>query len=396
MHNIIADTVTVVLQRPVSPSSKMTALSRQLSNMGPVNLVLGDSPHARQESALSRKVRSELNLVDPYNAHTALMADILERLDTLQDVPNETLPGSNSLAKDVLECDAIKALDMLGALIARWKGLNASTFVDGLAGLLNSEEIVDAHIVPIVRNNETRNHTVRCYLKERTDDDELKSQARFHQESDEKHQRHFSFEPGDDREGSLETDFESFASLSRTDSTDSGSTPSMKSHLLDEGSRGSGNSRTALLPLIGTETPKPSMIPSPVQTVGRLRRENSVSSLQSVSHRNNENDRHSSLTSVRTVFRSNSSLYVSNESKSRSSSSHDLYTAESPIGSKERLNSFSSGQGTAALAAARAAKARSSNSTRGNTRFSTATSSSRKQRAARQVTAENYDQINPQ
>lgn len=131
------------------------------------------------------------------------------------------------------------------------------------------------------------------------------------------------------------------------------------------------------------------MIPSPMQTVGRVRRENSIPSLQSVFTENIQDDRHNSRTSIQTVFREGGSASASIKSKSRSSPSQNVHPAESPLGSKERLDSLANRQSNVALAAARAAEARSKDPSRSDTRLSTATSSSRKRRTAGEQRTEN-------
>lgn len=66
-----------------------------------------------------------------------------------------------------------------------------------------------------------------------------------------------------------------------------------------------------------------------------------------------------------------------------------MHATESPLGSKERLNSLANRQSNVALAAARAAEARSSDSSKSDTRLSAATSSSRKRRTAGEQRTEN-------
>lgn len=320
---------------------------------------------------------------------------MLAQMDVPPRVLHEAEP-EKPLASDTLEFDAINTLRNLGALIAHRKGLDVAMFVDGIAGLLNTTAITGTSVGKNARNNNVWEAAIERCPDNSADDATPRPRAQSHQDHGEKRRRHFSFEPGDDRRESLETDLGSFDSLSQAASYESSPVSSFISQLSEENSYESDNDRTMSLPSIGTDTPKPSMIPSPVQTVGRVRRENSVSSLQSAFIKNVRDDRRSSLTSIQTAFCSTSSANMSALSKRRSGSSHISRTAKSPVGSKEHQNSFSKPHSAAALAAARTAEARSGKSSQSNTRASTALSSSRKQHAAGQGAIENNDPNNAQ
>lgn len=189
----------------------------------------------------------------------------------------------------------------------------------------------------------------------------------------------------------LEAGLKSCDALSHTNWTDPGFSSSSAFRRFDDSLETDDDDSTHLLASLVGELPKPSTIPSPVQTMGPVRRENSISSSQSVFVKNIQDDRHNSRTSIQTAFQEGGSANVSIKSKSRSSSSQNLHTTESPLGFKERLNSLANRQSDVALAAARAAEARSSNPSRSDTRLSAATSSFRKRHTAGRQRTENND-----
>ncbi|KAF2629934.1 hypothetical protein BU25DRAFT_485025 [Macroventuria anomochaeta] len=399
-EEIRAKSQQILLHRPTSPSGKMTALSRQLTSAGLPDLPIGTPPSTNRESTLSRKVKSELNLMGLRHAdalQSLSNAVTPDPLSTTEHVPEEANPEHGLLVKDPIECDAFIALKELGALVARRKGLDVSSFVNGLLALLTSGQAAKTVIEPNANEDKMQSPAAEKDRKVVPADDVTprppfrKPRPHSYQELDQKRRRHFSFEPGDDQMRELEADLKSYDSLSQTDSTDSESSSSSAFRLFDDGLQTGDDDSIPLLSSLGADFPKPSMIPSPVQTVGRMRRENSMSSLQSVFVKNIRDDRHNSRTSVQTAFREAASANASIKSKSRSSSNHNLRAAESPLGSKERLNSLANRHSTAALAAARAAEARSSNLSRSNTRLSTATSSSRTRQTAGQERSENND-----
>lgn len=389
-HVAIADKGTVLLHRPTSPSGKMTALSRRLTNPGSSNLPVGTPPGLDRNSTLSRKVKSELNLMDLRHTDYALPTSKAVTPDTSrasESVPGEATPGSSPLVEEAIKDDAVIALKELGILVARRKGLDVSQFVNGLMASLALGHAVKLDTKSGVNHVELQNLTTKEHDNVPADDVTprpplRKSQSQSQQRPDQKRRRHFSFEPGDDQVREPEVGLKSYDSLSQTDSTDSESSSAAAFRMFAEDLHSDDDS-IPLLTSLSTDFPKPSLIPSPVQTLGRVRRENSMSSLQSIFVRGvQEDDRHNSRTSIQTAFREASSANASIKSKSRSSSNHNLRTVESPLGSKERLNSLANRHSTTALAAARAAEARSSSMSWSNARLSRATSSSRKLRTA--------------
>jgi hypothetical protein len=286
------------------------------------------------------------------------------------------------------------ALKELGILVARRKGLEVSRFVDELMTLLTCADSCQDIIGPPTYHRQENEVTIAdgCnYLAEDVTPrpPSRKPRSLSYPEHDHTHRRHFSFEPGDDQMRELDASLHSYDALSQSDSTDSGFSSSSAFRLFNDGLETDDDNTTRLLASTSGELPKPTMIPSPMQTVGRLRRENSISSLQSVFVKNVQDDRHNSRTSIQTAFQEGAGAIASIKPKSRSSSSQNVHAAESPLGSRERLNSLAHRQSNAALAAARAAEARSNDPSRSDTRPSTATSSSRKRRTAGQQRAEN-------
>lgn len=400
---IEADTVAVLLQRSISPSGRMAALSQQLSNVGPLNLLVEPSPHEKEESTLSRKLRSELNLADQCDARFAQSLPkfaALEQAETTQVTLKQadskvTHQLNDALECDALECDALVALRELGAQVARRRGIDVSSFVSGLSSLLSFAESTSGSSVG---DTGPWSPTSDGYLKASTDDVTLKPQphklmTQIRQDEDQKSQRHFSFDPGDDQMRVLFAGLKSYDSLSHTEPTDYVSPSSSEASPALEGTLREGDSDSlSLFPSAGVDIMKQSMIPSPVQRVGSIRRENSGSSSQSMFIKNIQDDRHNSRASIQTVFRNTSSAAFSIRSKSAGSSSQTLDVAESPLKSKERPSTLANQHNSsAALAAARAAEARSSGSSRSNTQPSTTASHSGKQHPTRRPTAENHD-----
>ena len=388
--HIEANTIAMLLQQSISPSGRMTALSQQLSNVGPLGLLVEPLPHAKEESTLSRKLRSELSLADQCDAR---LAQSLPKFAALKqaETTHVTLKKADSKAthqlNDALECDALVALRELGAQVARRRGIDVSSFVSGLSNLLSFAESTSGSSVGDTGPWSPRSDD---YLKASTDDVTLKPQlhkltTQIRQDEEQKSQRHFSFDPGDDQMRVLFADLKSYDSLSHTEPTDYVSPSSSEASPALEGTLREGDSDSlSLFPSAGVDIMKQSMIPSPVQRVGSIRRENSGSSPQSMFIKNIQDDRHNSRASIQTVFRNTSSAAFSSRSKSAGSSSQTLDVAESPLKSKERPSNLANQHNSsAALAAARAAEARSSGSSRSNTQSSTTAPHSGKQNPTR-------------
>ena len=372
----------------------MAALSQQLMTTGLPDPPLAIPAGPDRDTTLTRKVKSELNLLELRNPEPSQFFPDAGHSKSTKHVQGEVKSGVD-VVKDAVECDAFVALKELGALVARRKGLDVTNFVDGLMILFGSAQTAKITEEPDIRNKDTRSPVAEEYSRVHVDDvtprpPQRRLQSHSQQGLDQKCRRHFSFEPGDDQMRKLEVDLKAYDALSQTGSTDSESSWSGLQPFLD-GYEIEGGDMISLLPSPIAEVPKPSMIPSPVQTIGRIRRENSTSSLQSVFVKNAKDDRHDSRTSIQTAFRETSSANASTKSKSRSNSNSNLRATESPLGSKERQGNLANRHSTTALAAARAAEARSSNASRSSTQLSTATTSSRNRPTSKQQRSENND-----
>lgn len=382
-----ADILTVLLQRAVSPSGKMVALSRQLSNIGPQDFLVGAVPDTKEESLLSQKVRSELDLTSLSDTHlteSSPRTAALEQTEVTQAARKRATLDGTHLLEYFHNCDALIALKELGILVARQRGLDVSNFVNGLMGLLTPTEVAASICEPNVCENRLWNPTTTEISKISADDVTPQAQLQRSQTQPNLHsgrndQRHLSFETGDDQAQGLEVNLRSYASLSHTNTTGPGPLSfSTTTYWFPEGLDQCNDDTNSLPPSIGVDVSKSTMIPSPVQTVGRIRRENSVSSLQSVFVKNIEDDGYNSRPNIHTTFRKTSNASISIKPKRKSSPTQNLHTVESPLGSEERSNKLANRYSAAALAASRAVEARNGSLSRIKTQPVTDTLTSRK------------------
>ncbi|KAL7774489.1 hypothetical protein CFE70_005401 [Pyrenophora teres f. teres 0-1] len=320
------------------------------------------SPELNKMTTLSRKVQSELNLASIRKSRPSITSSIASCFSggSGDPLPDEAgAPGQTHMDPSI-ECDALVALRELGTLIARRRGLDATTFLYGLAMLLSharaEEAIVEPdyeketclaqkeNVVPTKAQGEqvmtTATHSVRKY------------QSQPQLSSQQSHRRQFSFEPGADQlhalaEEARMCDFDRHGS----DSDDSAAP------LLVRAARPALDSQS-IMSNLSAEFSKPSKIPSPVQTVGRMRREGSGSSLQSIYSRPQES-RRGSRSSVLTAFRENSSGNLRPALQVRTSSLQNSSVVNGPVKWQDQTGSTQVGNGTIALAAARAAGSRS-------------------------------------
>ncbi|KAF2685529.1 hypothetical protein K458DRAFT_449307 [Lentithecium fluviatile CBS 122367] len=305
----------VLLHRPSSPSGKMAALSRQFSFTGSADdLRVGTPPSQNPEVFLSRKARSEFDL-------TSLAVKGVSNLNpqsvdsgfsrTGDPLPDEIEPPSTRIDPGV-ECDAFIALQELGTLVARKKGINTSEFLDGLMQLL----AMVGHVAEGTKGTEPRGDNEDDKIKPGEDHvkpDEMvtpKHLLRHFQSqpqlgSEQRRRRHFSFEPGDDEIRRLNGDIASYETTRRASSTDSD----------DSNSPQKRPEPTPLQLQLAADPPMPSKIPSPVQRprLGSVRRDNSLTSQQ-------HDDRRTSASSVLTAFRQNSNGSIRPISQTRNSS----------------------------------------------------------------------------
>ncbi|PSN62694.1 hypothetical protein BS50DRAFT_577604 [Corynespora cassiicola Philippines] len=338
-EHIMAQSQKVLLQRPSSPSTRMATLSKHFSVTSERSeLPVGPPPTEDRRAALTRKVRSELDLANlnhdagSDSATPSVYSEFSQRGDPL---PDEEV-HSNVIQNNAVQSEAFVALRELGAMVARRRGLNVKDFVKSLMSLFSTTDEDKAHDdkVETVGSNEQVAHDPPESTK---DMDEwtpgrrlrhFRSQPQL--ESDHRRRRHFSFEPGDDLLTTLEERLR-LSGLdtpdSGTDSSDSESSPSFAAvdQIVDPFSC-HGASQLQTLPAV---IPKPSKIPSPVSTLGRVRRETSASSLQTVIGRGYPNDRRDSRSSILTAFRKNSHGSMRPDTKrSASTSTANLHPAE--------------------------------------------------------------------
>lgn len=304
-------TETVILHRPVSPSGKMIVLSRHLENEKSTSaFTVGTPPRQESNVTLSRKVQSELNLVllgRPSNEHSvsrSLESGFSGKGDPL---PDEIEPPP--VMESAVDFEAFVALQELGTLVARKKGIDANKFFTGLTHLYSTlladverepgheghcetanasspESAVYPDVIPSTPERAVRHASSRPQLG-----------------SSQKRRRHFSFEPGDDQAAALEEKFraQETAGLSSSDETET---------MFDQSRMSSLRSSSFQ-----------SKIPSPILRPGleNVRRERSDSSVRTALRRPDD-ERYDSRSSVFTAFRQDSSGSIQHVTQSRSSS----------------------------------------------------------------------------
>ncbi|KAF2129978.1 hypothetical protein P153DRAFT_339355 [Dothidotthia symphoricarpi CBS 119687] len=331
------------LQRPKSPSATMTALSKQFT-AGPTDLLIGAPPSINRRTTLSRKVQNEVNsdvMGQIETSHPASDSVNSSFSGTGDPLPDEIAAHTTAPINLAAECEALVELRDLGKLVALRKGLKVDVFVNGLMKLFAETDVVDCNerldedackekqlqSSPLEDNRACRLSSIEETLTSTPTLRRLQSQPQLG--SDQKHRRHFSFEPGDDWIQALEEKRHSYdMGHSCDDSSESECQPSVSSRIPILESQLEELNRSPQT--LHSDVQKPSKIPSPM---GRVRRENSASSLQSVFLRSNQDLRRDSRSSILTAFRNSSSGNLQ-PSKSRCSSIHDLRTAESPLASK--------------------------------------------------------------
>jgi hypothetical protein len=151
---------------------------------------------------------------------------------------------------------------------------------------------------------------------------------------DKRRRRHFSFEPGEDQlrawNEKVTTDA---ASRENGDMSESVSSVSDDLRKISIESQAEGLTSPYQIPNI--DLYNASKIPSPVQVFGSVRREASISSLQSSQPRSNDG-RHNSQSSILTAYRENQNANLHLESSSRSSSNNNLRGVDVSPSPKDR------------------------------------------------------------
>lgn len=312
---------------------------------------------------LSRKVKSELDLakiakLDPSNTQAP---SVYSGFSVSGDpLPDEEEPLTAAAVDPGIESEAFVALRELAILVARRRGIDADRFHNNLLNLYSSAEETGDRLIntEIYLDEKHALHSgpTHGYTQgnARFSEHNLRRfQSQPHLAMDQKRRRHFSFEPGDD--GALEGNLDKYGfnrpkSPAGSQSTISSEGCNPHSDLLSQHSTSGAYTFNA-------EALRPSKIPSPVNrpTMGRVRRENSASSLQSVRSRFRLDDRRDSRSSVMTAFRQNSSGSLRRpRSTSRSSSFNNLHL-EKGQQLKDPSDNLRLRSSVVALAAARAA-----------------------------------------
>ncbi|KAH9861974.1 hypothetical protein IAQ61_010175 [Plenodomus lingam] len=266
----------VFFQRPVSPSKKMATLSKYLvdthADQPPVGL--RDRNHS---SGLSRKVQSELDLksIVRGNEEWSFHADDVS--DNLGGLSVDKITGPRMSTDSKLECDSIIALRQLGGLIARRRGIEIDTFVDGLVALLSTvkktqtcprssgEQGIQACSPALGKPDTSTGNPLGQHSIQRHKLRRFQSQPQLG--IGRQRRRHFSFDLGDDQLEELEA-FDMYThSFSGEVSSEWEESPSLQ--------HGRIAPRAHSVLAIPSSQPssvdiqKPSKIPSPVGTLGR-------------------------------------------------------------------------------------------------------------------------------
>ncbi|CAN9101487.1 unnamed protein product [Alternaria alternata] len=354
-----------LLSRPLSPSEKMIVLSTQFTNDG-TKLIVGTPPEVNHNLTLSRKVQSELNLtaIHKTKPSRSFTSSVTSRFSggSGDPLPDEMAVLEHTGMEPATECEALVALRELGTLVARRRGLEISSFNHSLM-MLFSQTRPSERIVEGIEERDARPSRQGMGSnsgKPQYPDTSLaprhnlrKFQSQPHLSTPQKHRRQFSFEPGADQLEALAEEFGALDGETNESGSDDSDTPLLmraERPALDTQSIRSTSSSQNL----GADLAKPSKIPSPVQTMGRSRREDSASSLQSVYARP-QDSRRESRSSVITAFREHPSGNVRSELQSRHSSINDLRASDSSTASREQIGATRLRNSNMAVAAARAA-----------------------------------------
>ncbi|KAG9192657.1 hypothetical protein G6011_11391 [Alternaria panax] len=353
-----------LLSRPLSPSGKMIFLSTQFTNDG-TELLVGTPPDVNRKLILSRKVQSELNLASihktkPSPSFTSSVASGFSE-GSGDPLPDEMAILEYTGMEPATECEALVALRELGTLVARRRGLEVNSFNHGLMMLFSQTRLAEKMVERIeVDAQSSRRGKSSSTGKQTYSDQGLAPQhtlRRFQSQpqlsTPQKHRRQFSFEPGADQLEALTEEFGALDGETNESGSDDSDIPLMmraqRPALDTQSIRSNSSSQT-----LGADLGKPSKIPSPVQTLGRSRREDSASSFQSVSARP-QDSRRDSRSSIITAFRENPGGNIRPELQSRHSSINNLRASDSILASRDQTGETRLRNSTMATAAARAA-----------------------------------------
>ncbi|KAI4955577.1 hypothetical protein J4E91_001438 [Alternaria rosae] len=343
----------------------MAVLSTQFTN-DMEEMPVGNPPQTSKNLTLSRKVQSELNLVAmqktrPSRSLTSSVASGFSG-GSGDPLPDEMTILEHTDMEPATECEAIVALRALGTLVARRRGLDVSSFNHGLM-MLFWQTTPAEKLTGRVEDNDTRNPRQEVSSDNGTYeyfDQGLaprnvlrKFQSQPQLNTTQKHHRQFSFEPGADQLEALTEECRALDGEANESGSDDSDTPLLMrtGHpALDTRSIRSTSSSQVL----GADLGKASKIPSPVQTLGRSRRADSASSIQSV-YAGPQDIRRGSSSSVVTAFRENSIGSMRPELQSRNNSINNLRMPDSPSVLRNQHSGTGLHYTIMAIAAARAA-----------------------------------------
>lgn len=296
----------------------MVVLSKQLAGTADIDMHIGTPPNDdKNTGVLSRKVQSELDLAKLNTTYSAAGSDSSDFSsgragDLLPDELPSTLPTAT-------ECDTFVALRVLATAAARMRGVDTNFVVDNVMAIFTGADcssiVIEKELPHQVAQTGYTSPQGETDVAQRNPMQRLQSQSELgsiYQRS-----RNFSFEAGQDYLQALGKDLgstireERHVSLSRPRF----STPEGNQDMNLEMPFGEFATGETSLPYAN----KSSKIPSPVQPLGRVRRENSASSSHSIIVRKNEEQRNS-RSSVLTAFRDKLPENLHPVSRSRSSS----------------------------------------------------------------------------
>ncbi|KAH4221060.1 hypothetical protein HBI17_125340 [Parastagonospora nodorum] len=349
----------VLLQRSTSPSTKMTALSRHFTGRAGEDLRIGTPPDDINPM-LSRKVQSEMNLAKLGHVDTASSVEHSSVISgfsgTGDHLPDEMSSPISAMVEVAVDCDAIIALRELGTLVARRRGLETAEFIEGLMQLLSQpcvpnkrtdEEFGVSDTIPVRDGPGTKNTAIDDTTPQRT---LRKFQSQPQLTSEKRRRRHFSFEPGEDQLLALNEEMRENDASRYYDVSMKSSGPQLLSHPHESNADPSPEVSIPWQSATQQDSHNASKIPSPVQVYGSVRREESISSLQSATAKSADS-RHNSLSSVLTAFRDNHNVNLRPSSSSRSSSFNTQRSAEMSPSSRDRPVSTRAPSGVSILSA---------------------------------------------
>ena len=322
---------------------------------------MGAPPGMDKTMTLSRKVQSELNLASMRKGRPSFTSSVTSGFSggSGDALPDEAGALGQTDMNPSIECDALVALRELGTLIARRRGLDSTSFIRGLTMLLSHTRAADAvveHIEekksPLSQQENAGTGKLQGKQAMTPTRSVRKYQSQPQLSSQQTHRRQFSFEPGADQLHALAEE----ARISDLDAHGSDSDHSA-APLLVNATRRAFDSRS-IMSNLSAEFSKPSKIPSPVQTMGRVRREGSGSSLQSVYNTPQDSHR-GSRSSVLTAFRENSSGNLRPALQTRNSSLQNSSVVNAPVVLQDQSGSTQVRNGAMDMAAARAAGSKS-------------------------------------